>query len=301
MTLRLPPLKALRAFEAAARQLSFKRAADELLVTPSAISHQVRLLENTLGVRLFVRQPHRLLLTETGMTYMRQIADSFGRIEEATRAIVAGREADLITVHSAASFAVKWLGPRVGTFLEGNPELMVRINATTEMVDFAHSSSDIAVLYGRSDLPGLNVEPLIVEHVEPACSPAYLAAAPELEAPGDLSRHRLIHANNLLTWKTWLSSHTVEGVNHARGLWFDRSHMAIDAAVDGLGVILESDILIENELSQGTLVRPLAGLSVAQSVRAYFLAMPPEHARLARVQCFCDWLRAAIPLANRPR
>lgn len=301
MTLQLPPLNTLRAFEAAARHLSFKRASEELFVTPSAISHQIRVLEELLGARLFLRQRNRLVLTEVGMSYVRRIADPITRISQATRDVISGREGDLVTVHSAASFGVKWLRPRLGAFLDQNPGLATRLNATTEMVDFSHSRADIAVVYGNAQPPGLHLEPLATEHVEPACSPGYLARAPALHRPGDLPRHRLIHANNIVTWKDWLAGHAVDAAKEnepERGLWFDRSHMAIDAAVDGLGVILESDLLIEAELAAGTLVRPLAHLELARSVPAYFLAMPPEHARVARVQRFRDWLRAAIPARN---
>ena len=181
MSPRLPPLAALRAFEAAARHLSFTRAADELHVTQTAISHQIRGLEERLGVRLFRRLPRGLVLTEEAQRYLPAVRDAFARLEVATAELLAGRTGGALTASVLPSFAAKWLVPRLGRFRAANPDIDLRISTSLHLVDFAREDVDIGIRMGRGHYPGLRVDRLFGEALIPVCSPALLEDGPPLQ------------------------------------------------------------------------------------------------------------------------
>jgi LysR family glycine cleavage system transcriptional activator len=299
MRQRLPPLRALLAFEAAARGGSFARAAAELNVTPSAISHQIQAIEAFLGLKLFRRSAGRVSLTRGGNEYWRRIESALQAIADATAEIAPARQADLVTVLSATSFAAKFLRPRLNDFLGTDPTVWVRLNTSTEPADFSSGSFDVAICYGRPAASrGVTVLPLVSERMMPLCSPR-LARRLRLRAVGDLAKATLIHSSNLTSWADWLEHAQARAVKPDAGIWFDRSSIAIESAVEGSGVILESDFLTSAERNSGMLTAPFASAPRLQ-VMSYFLAFSPE--RSARPACrkFIDWIRASIPKPNRP-
>src|SRR6202049_2102497 len=188
----LPPLSALRAFEAAARHMSFSKAADELSVTPAAISHQVHALEEDLGVRLFNRLNRSVELTASARVLLPGLSEAFAGIQSSVRRLRAHNDTGTLTVTASPSFAAKWLVPRLHRFQTASPEIDVRISATDEVVDLNRGDFDIAIRYGGGRYPGLDVEPLLKNEVFPACSPRLLENGPPLRTPDDLRRHALI-------------------------------------------------------------------------------------------------------------
>lgn len=290
---RLPPLNALRAFEAAARHLNFSRAADELAVTPGAVSQQIQNLEDYIGAALFKRTPKGLLLTDGAQTALPALREAFDRLAEAASLLTAGNDGRRLTVSVAPSFAAKWLMPRLGRFEEAHPEVDVWISAGMELVDFADGEVDVAIRYGSGRYPGLESTKLMVETVIPVASPALLASTP-LETEQDLAHHTLLHDGSpdadpsCPDWPMWLAARGVKGVDGARGPRYNQSSLVIEAAVNGRGVALAKRTLAQADLDAGRLVSPLG---VATEVDfAYHLVHPKAKARLAQVKAFVAWL-----------
>src|SRR3978361_1017122 len=236
----LPSLNGLRAFEAAARLLSFTRAAAELNVTQTAISHQIRRLEDQLGIRLFIRQNRGLTLTQAAHEYRRLVRCAFEGLRRATARLRRTEREGRLTVSTTASLATKWLVSRVAAFQEAHPGMEVRITTSTHLVDFRREGVDSAVRYGRGNWPGLRAYWLMAERLFPVCSPALLQGAEPLNQPADLARHTLMHTTvSRDDWGLWL---TAAGLPHSiaarRGLTFDLGFLAIRAAMGGLGAAL---------------------------------------------------------------
>ncbi|MBD8554529.1 transcriptional regulator GcvA [Rhizobium sp. CFBP 8762] len=254
---KIPSLKALQAFEAAARRGSFAAAADELHVTASAISHQIRFLEQEVGVSLFHRNTRTIALTDVGENFFQSISEAFITIEAATRDIERHGKSDILTVHAVPSFAAQWLMPRLARFSAQHSSIDVRLYASADPVDLNAGLVDVDIRYG-SVLPirGVVTLPLPEEAIMPFCSPDFIARTPHhLRQPSDLCQCTLIHSEvNLLSWRGWAKRHDNVPLDFDRGPRFDRSFMAISAAVDGLGVCLESHLLVERELQTGRLV-----------------------------------------------
>lgn len=290
MSRRLPPLNALRAFEAAARHLHFTRAAEELNVTQAAISHQVRALEDWLGVRLFQRAGRGLRLTEPGSTYLVVLRDAFDRMGAATAALARGRGLDRLTVSSTDSFAAIWLVPRLRRFRAAHPEVEVRVMPSDEMVDFDYDDVDIAVRYGRGVWPGVKSAALFAEELFPVCSPALLEGPHRLRTPDDIRHHVLLHDVLAIDWDVWLKAAGVTGVNSRRGPFFSHSHLVLQAARSGEGLALGNRHLVEADLAAGTLVKPFE-LSLATGY-AYYAVAPEATWDLPKVAAFRDWLLA---------
>lgn len=288
-------LKSVQAFEAAARLSSFALAAEELFVTPSAISHQVKLLEEQVGVRLFHRVHRAVVLTDTGRRYAEEISAAFARIELATRQIGRNEKSDILTVHSAPSIAAQWLMPRLARFSRLYPDIDVRIDASTEIIDLSDGRVDIDIRYGlrRLQPPGTMVLPFPPETIVPLCAPALLKGEHPLRTPEDLQHHMLIHSEACLVgWRDWLRQYRKLRIDMTRGPRFDRSFMAVGAAVDGLGVCLDSLLLAERELVSGRLVAPfgLKGLKV----QGYTFNLLKSRADLPKIRAFQDWIFAEL-------
>jgi len=294
---RLPPLKALLAFEAASRHGSFSQGAEELGVTPSAVSHQIQQLEDFLGVPLFQRHAGRATLTSAGRTYAREIEHAMGVIAEATTLVAPQSQSGHLVIASGPSFAAKWLQPRLPDFLRANPDVRVRLSTMSSHDDFASSRFDIAIAYGSPPATQRHVEPLLIERLRPLCSPA-LAAAIDLRTPQDLARATLIHSVNGLTWVEYLRRVGAGELRPNHELWLDRSTMAIEAAVDGLGVVLESEILAAEELRDGRLVAPFGDHAHTIEATSYYLVRSPGFRSGTQIAAFEKWLRAAIATAN---
>ncbi|SKA21121.1 LysR family transcriptional regulator, glycine cleavage system transcriptional activator [Enhydrobacter aerosaccus] len=296
---RLPPLKALLAFEAASRHGSFAQGAQELGVTPSAVSHQIQQLEDFLGVSLFQRQAGGAALTNAGRIYAREVERAIGIISEATGLVAPQSQAGHLVIAASPSFAAKWLQPRLPDFLRAHPDVRVRLSTLSEPGDLDTARFDIAIVYGAAPSAPWRAEPLLVERLRPLCSPA-LAKALGLRSPADLARAPLIHSMNALTWADYLRQVGVKGLRAANELWLDRSTMAIDAAVNGLGVVLESEMLAAEELRDGRLIAPFGGDAHTVEAASYFLVRAPGLRSGTRTASFEKWLRGAIAAANLP-
>ncbi len=290
MITRMPPLRALVAFEAAARNLSFQAAAAELNVTPSAISQQIKILEETLALTLFKRLNRRILLTEAGELYYASIASAFGSMAEATEQIHHHLNPEILMIRSSPSFAVKWLLPRLPNFITQCPDLDVRLDATNEKTDFAREAVDLEFRVGTGDWKGLHVEPLHRDNIVPLASPKLIQNL-GLKDPADLVRGvRLIHSVKCpVTWEMWLSANRLPSSMSLHGPRFDRSFMAIQAAIDGLGIALDSEIFAGVDLREGRLVIPFRGRQTFVR-QMLWLACPFENLQRTAVKRFREWL-----------
>ncbi len=291
----LPPLGALRAFEAAARLMSFTKAAEELHVTPAAISHQIHALEQDFGVRLFQRLSRSIALTPSARILLPGLSAGFAEVQAAVGRLRAHNDTGTLTVTASPSFAAKWLVLRLHRFQEEAPEIDVRISATDSVVDMSRGDFDVAVRYGAGRYPGLEVELLFTNEVFPACSPQLLAAGPPLRVPGDLRHHALIHDQAIErdplvpTWPMWLKAAGVTDMTAPSGLSFNNMHLALDAAIAGHGVVLAYSTIAAADIAAGRLVR-LFSLSLPDQF-AYYLVTAPGALERPKVRAFRDWLR----------
>lgn len=292
---RLPPLNALRAFEAAARHLNFSRAAEELSVTPGAVSQQIQNLEDYVGAALFKRTPKGLLLTDAAQIALPALREAFDRLAEAASMLTAAIDGRRLTVSVAPSFAAKWLVPRLGKFEAAHPHVDVWVSAGMELVDFGGGEVDIAIRYGSGRYPGLEVHRLMQETVIAVASPHFLEAHP-LSDLSDLSGQILLHDGSpdadesCPDWTMWLAARGVKGMDGARGPRFNQSSLVIEAAVGGRGVALAKRALAQADLDAGRLVAPF---QIATAVDfAYYLVHPKAKGRLPQVKAFVSWLIA---------
>jgi LysR family glycine cleavage system transcriptional activator len=285
---RLPPLNALKAFEAAARHESFTKAAEELCVTQGAVSHQVKSLEGILGLRLFSRQHQRLIITEAGRDYLAVLRDAFDRIALGTARVVQRQSSGVLTVSTSPDFAAKWLVNRLGQFSEAHPDIDLRISATLHHVDFAREDVDLAVRHGDGNWSGLDVMRLCAEQLFPVCSPKLMSGRNRLRAPADLLRAPLLHLDDRTDWARWLEAAGVPNPRVTQGPVLNRASMVIDAAVDGQGVALARTTLAAWDLINGRLVRPFQpALRLAKS---YWIVSPKVTADLPKISAFRNWL-----------
>ncbi len=290
MPRRLPPLNALKAFEAAARHESFTRAAEELCVTQGAVSHQVKALEAELGFKLFNREPRRLVITEMGRDYLVVVRDAFDRIAAGTDRLLQRQSAGVLTVSTSPNFASKWLVHRLGRFAEIHPTIDLRVSATLHHVDFAREDVDVAVRHGDGTAPGLDITRLCAEELFPVCSPRFLRGRHALRRPADLAHHALLHLDHRQDWSKWLDAAGIEDADLSRGPVLNQASMVIDAAVDGQGVALARTGLAARDLISGRLVRPFA-LALPVSY-AYWIVCPKATAKLPKIATFREWLLA---------
>lgn len=290
----LPSLNGLRAFEAAARHLSFTRAADELNVTQTAISHQIHRLEEQLGKRLFVRKSRALALTRDAADYLPAIRAAFDDLRRATARLQRPDREGLLTVSTTASLAAKWLVSRVASFQDAHPGIEVRITASPHLVDFQREEVDMAVRYGRGNWPGLRTQWLMAEDVFPVCSPTLLKGPKPLRRPEDLAHHTLLHTTvGREDWQLWLTAAGLPvSLALRRGLSFDQSFMALQAATDGLGVALSSKSLVDADIATGRLVIPFDVVLPADA--GYYFVAPEETADTTKIALFRDWLVRSV-------
>ena len=290
----LPSLNGLRAFDAAARHMSFTRAAAELNVTQTAISHQIRRLEAQLGIRLFLRRNRALLLTREAQVYLPAVRGAFEDLRRATERLRSSDSDGMLTVSTTASLAAKWLVTRVAAFQESHPAVEVRITTSTHLVDFRREEVDMAVRYGRGSWPGLRADWLMAEDIFPVCSPTLLRAAKPLRRPEDLEHHTLLHASvSREDWQLWLTAAGLPvALAQRRGLNFDQSFMALQAAMDGLGVALGRSRLVEADIAAGRLVMPFD--VVLPSDAGFYIVAPEETAELPKISLFREWLIKSV-------
>lgn len=297
MRTRFPPLKSLLAFEAASRHGNFSQGAEELGVTPSAVSHQIQQLEDFLGVSLFQRQGGRAALTNAGKIYAREIEQAFGIIGNATTLVAPQSQSGHLVIASGPSFAAKWLQPRLSSFLDAHPGVKVRLSTLSDHGGIDPARFDIGISYGRPPSTYGDAEPLVVEKIRPYCSPE-LKQRVHLNQISDLSKVTFIHSANALTWSDYLRKVGHDGLRPLSELWLDRSAMAIDAAVSGTGVVLESEILVAQELLDGRLIAPFDDPALQVKTTSYFLIRPKGNRPGSAATAFENWLRESIAAAG---
>lgn len=292
------PLNALRAFEATARHMSFKHAAEELHVTPAALSYQIRTLEDLLDVKLFERMNRRIAMTEAGSRLYPGTHDGFQRLSHAVDQATPNHDDSVLVVSAGPAFSAKWLAPRLSRFLERHPDIDPRISANLRISDFDNEQIDVAVRFGAGDYPGLDALELMSEHVTPMCSPDLLIGEAPLENPEDLKRATLIHDDSLSPfpdapdWKTWLEAAGLDDIDADRGLRFNHADHALDAAIEGAGVVMGRTVLGGRDLRLGRLVRPFElALPVGY---AFYLVSPPATTSHPNVTAFRDWVLQEI-------
>jgi LysR family glycine cleavage system transcriptional activator len=291
----LPPLHALRAFEAAARHLSFAAAADELNLTPSAISHQIRHLEERLGRRLFDRKPRGLALTPLGQMYFPLVRSAFEQLAQATALIggVGPEQQKVLTISCTPSFAMAWLIQRLPSFQATHPEIEVRLDTSTRIVDFVRDGVDLGIRFGAGTWPGVVAERLFSETLFPVCAPALLAAKGGIAAPADIARFPLIHVMPYVDdWRLWLTAAGVSGVDPERGTRFDSGLVAYKAAEEGLGMAIGRGLVLESALAAGRLVAPFDMRLTSR--HAYFFACAEGTERVRKIALFRRWLGAEV-------
>ncbi|ABC21589.1 transcriptional regulator GcvA [Rhodospirillum rubrum] len=292
---RLPPLTALRTFEAVARHLSVTNAADELSVTPAAVSQQIRQLEDTLGTALLRRHGRSLALTDAGRALQPGLSEAFDRLVQAITEMRPAADArPVVRVAVTPSFAEKWLVPRLGLFIRANEGIDVHVMAGMELMDFAREPVDLAVRFGAGRYPGLTVELLREEEVFPVCAPALLSGAQPIRKVVDLRHHVLIHDDNPAErdvcpdWTMWLTAAGFADLPAANGPRFNQSSMVLEAAAQGLGVALAKGFLARADLESGRLARPFAENHALRF--AYWVVSTPQALVRPEVRLFRDWL-----------
>jgi LysR family glycine cleavage system transcriptional activator len=284
----LPPLGALHAFEAAARLSSFKAAAEDLHVTPGAISQQIKLLEDRLGVQLFTRRARTIELTEAGRLLITPTQQAFRLLADAVARV---RETDVgrtLTLSLLPSFAALFLVPRLGSFRARCPDIDVRISATPKLADLGRDAVDVAIRSGLGAYPGLYVELLLTEELFPVCSPELLKGRVPLRRPADLARHTLLHDETRTEWSLWLQAVGAKGIDTSRGPSFSLWELALQAAVAGQGVALGRSALVTQYLASGQLVRPFRISSPAEF--GYYFVCRPERVNEPKIASFRSWL-----------
>ena len=289
MLRRLPPLNALKTFEAAARSESFTRAAEELSVTQAAVSQQIKALEATLGVKLFIRERQRLAITEAGRDYLAVVRDALDRIAIGTERLVQRQTSGVLTVSTSPDFAAKWLVHRLGRFAEAHPDIDLRVSATAHQVDFAREEVDVAVRHGDGHWAGLDAVRLCTEQLFPVCSPKLVSGRNRIARASDLLKFPLLRLDDWKTWQRWFDA---AGVNApvTSGPVLNRASMLIDAAVDGQGIALARTALAAWDLINGRLVRPI-DVSLRMS-NTYWIVSPDATSAVPKIVTFRDWLSA---------
>jgi LysR family glycine cleavage system transcriptional activator len=285
---RLPPLNALKAFEAAARHLSFTRAADELFVTQAAVSHQIKALEEFLSLKLFIRRNRTLLLTEEGQAYFLELKDIFKNLQDATERLLARGSKGAITVATPPSFASQWLVPRISKFSLAYPDIDVRLKAVDFDEGFLADDIDVAIYYGRGRWSGIQAEKLHTEFLTPLCSPSLFQGSKPLNSLADLKHHVLLHDSSRAIWKMWLKHFNVFGVNVNQGPVFSHSMMVMQAAALGQGIALGNSVLAKPELDAGRLIMPFE--EKLESRDAYYLVCHEGQAEMGKIAAFRDWV-----------
>lgn len=291
---RLPSLNALRAFEVAARNLSLKAAAEELNVSQSAISHQVKALEDYLGITLFVRKTRGVELTRKGKLYYPILRNAFDSIAEGTQMILGEESVAILTVQVYSTFTVRWLLPRLARFQEGQQAVKVRLHTAQADVDFGQSDVDAAILIGQPGNAGLHYDYLFDCDLSPVCSPGYLERHGPVETPGELAGHTLLQVYpSARDWYVWLEANDGAGVNPDAGLQLESYDVALSSAAQGMGIALGQQPYIAGDLRAGRLLELFPDRRVRNPNR-WYLACRSEKCRQEKMELFRQWLLAEV-------
>jgi len=298
------PFNALRAFEAAARHLSFKLAAEELFVTPAAISQQIKFLEETLGLPLFHRYNRKIELTDAAKGGLPKLIEGFALLSEAVNQIKQQQDSPALTVWTSPSFATKWLVPRLSEYRRERPDVDLSISVNRDLIDngrakktipaenFRRHKVDIAIRFGQGDYPGCRVDKLFSVSAIPLCSPTLLHGKHPLGTPSDLRHHTLLHDDTPYegrpSWSAWLQAAGVGDVDSTHGMSFNSAQLVLAAAINGQGVALTLQTLAADDLAAGHLVMPF-DLSLPMDY-AYYVITLEETAEQPKIKAFRDWL-----------
>jgi LysR family glycine cleavage system transcriptional activator len=301
----LPPLKSLRAFESAGRHLSFRKAAAELHVTPAAISHQIKLLEDHLGVQLFRRLTRAIELTDVGRAFLPKLNEGFERVAQAVNSVRNYQESGTLTVCVPPLFGAKWLTPRIHGFVESFPDIDIRISTSMRLVDQRRpgmpvsgegddDKADLTIRFGTGKYAGCRVDKLFNVSFTPLCSPRLIAGKLPLGKPADLHHHLLLHddlhqiCDGWATWEQWLQAAQIDDVDASRGPHFSQPRLCFDAAIEGTGVLLGAREVAALDLAAGRLVAPFA--VTLETKAAYYIVSCEQNANHRKVNAFRRWL-----------
>ncbi len=297
MPYRLPPLNTLRLFEAAGRHLSFKLAAEELNVTPSAVSHGIQSLEDWLGVSLFARSHRSLVLTGAGAAYLPRVREALEILARATEAVPGRRPSGRLSVSVTPTFAMRWLIPNLPRFGARHPDIQVSLDTSHRPVEFPRDGMDVAIRLGDGNWPDLYAVRLVVEDLVPVCAPAL---AETIHSPDDLANQTLLHVVNVSEdWAAWTRLAGIEGLDIGRGLRFDTIHMALEAAAQGLGVAIGHLPMAATDLDAGRLVSVLG--PPVRGHMGHWLVAGRDSVGRPEVVAFRNWIRGELKgAAQRP-
>lgn len=285
---KLPPLNNLRAFECAARHMSFTMASTELNVTPAAVSQQVKNLELNLGQPLFKRLTRKLMLTDAGATLLPEVSAAFDQIDEAVSSMNRFVVNERLTLRLGPSLAARWLSPRLHRFWAEQPAIDLCLFHSTSPVDFDREDIDLAITYGHGDWPGVVSERLLEIDYFPVCSPQLVGRESATPDPSLLLNQTLLHDAGYHDWQEWLAAAGMPQISAQRGVVIDDTNVLIQAAVDGQGIALGSMLFVEEHIRSGRLVRPFD--TSIDPDRAYYVVCPKSHLRRPAVSEFRDWL-----------
>jgi len=293
---RLPSLNALRAFAVAGRHANLRGAAEELFVTASALSHQIRGLEEQLGVRLFIRSQQGLKLSEAGRSIHSQVEAAFSQLSDALASLQPAGLSHILTVSMLSTFAMRWFIPRLYRFQRSHPDIEVRISTSIELVDFDRDDMDCAIRSGQGKWPGTKALRLFDERFSPVCSPTLISAECPLQQPADLQHHTLLHSKmRPHDWQTWLEAEGLPDFRASHELEFETRNFAIAASIRGLGVAIIDPLLVQEELKDGRLIQPFSHTLPASS--AYYLVWSARREEPAKLAAFRTWLLEEIARA----
>ena len=296
MAYRLPSLNALRAFEAAARLMSFQKAAEELFVTPSALSYQIRQLEDHVGQPPFHRMNRSVSLTEAGALLYPGVHDGFDSFQAALRSLNRTVQNNVLVLSSGPAFAAKWLAPRVYKFVDAYPEIELRIAANLKLVDFNVDEVDVALRFGEGNYPGLFSEPLFDEVALPLISPDLIERFGGKFGAEEMRKVTLLHDDStsfmtkVVGWKTWLEKEGLSGIDGTKGPRFNHADHGLDAAIDGAGIVLGRLSLAMRDIRSGRLVAPFD--TYVKASAGFHFVVPETSLELPHVATFREWLRA---------
>ncbi len=288
MAKRLPPLNSLKAFEAAARNLSFTKAAEELYVTQAAVSHQIKLLEDHLSIKLFMRRNRSLLLTEEGQSYYLDIKDIFINLHDATERLLSRGAKGAVSIALTPSFAIQWLVPRLSDFSQHNPDIDIRIKAQDHDENSLTDDVDVAIYYGKGQWHGIHADKLHTEYLLPVCSPLLLNQNEGLKSLDDLRNFTLLHDSARGNWKDYIKSVGLQDINVNQGPIFSHSSMVLQAAIHGQGIALAHSVLAQPDIDSGRLVVPFTQALISE--RAYYLVCRDSQLESPKIKIFRQWL-----------
>jgi len=303
----LPPLKSLRAFEATARHLSFSKAADELNVTAGAISQQVKVLEEYLGIKLFSRKNRKIMLTQEALVGLPHLTNGLDKLAEGIGAIRDYQKDKPLTITLPPTFAARWLMPRLTGFQKLHPEIDVRIDATYKVVDIINDDIDAGIRFGTGDYPEIDSDFLFSQEIILVCSPALLEQGGKLEKPEDLENFSLLHCDFHITsssqtqpdWDMWFDMVGVDSVDSSRGVYFGQHDLLVQAAIEGQGVALVASISASKALEEGLLIQPFE--SQISLDHSYYFICSKAKSKLPRIQAFRTWLLDEVAETNRTK